>query len=362
MTNPEQCPVCESPDPTVLWYPCDAVTCNGKRVIVNAIATIFHAAPIKRFTRAGIKEILDRRRQHFPYADPEPTAIDAIREGREQLDKRRKVSEPRVCPGCGSDDPELYGGDCFLTGHHDAFHDTSDSKQRKAEVYGYTYSDTPTSEPSNVAVRKCPGCGAPMEALHELKCPKLSEAQEAFRLQVVKSRGDIIPATLTDPIKEVDDACMESFKNLPTGAASEDVGECCPTCKSQWMDERFDVGEGELKYVCPDWWHSEAYRAGIKRGRAESDTRVAEAERGPSESYLERLRRLIVEAYADHSTGCGSSFGELLCWEIHRNGQTFVWLAEKWGVSLPTLGELIWDHCKRLESEPRVMFSERKPL
>jgi hypothetical protein len=33
---------------------------------------------------------------------------------------------------------------------------------------------------------------------------------------------------------------------------------------------------------------------------------------------------------------------------------TFVWLAEKWGLSLPMLGELIWDHCKRLEKEPLV--------
>lgn len=73
------------------------------------------------------------------------------------------------------------------------------------------------------------------------------------------------------------------------------------------------------------------------------------------EPRLERLRRLIVEAYAAHPTNCGNSFGELLCWEIHVNGQTFIWLAEKWGVSLPTLGELIWDHCKRLEDDPTVL-------
>lgn len=75
------------------------------------------------------------------------------------------------------------------------------------------------------------------------------------------------------------------------------------------------------------------------------------------EPRLERLRRLIVQAYADHPTGCGNSFGELLCWEIHTNRQTFIWLAEKWGVSLPTLGELIWDHCKRLEDDPTVTLS-----
>ena len=72
------------------------------------------------------------------------------------------------------------------------------------------------------------------------------------------------------------------------------------------------------------------------------------------EPYLARLRRLIEAQYADNPTGCGNSFDEILCWEIHSNGMTFIWLARKWGISLPTLGELIWDHCKRLEAEPRV--------
>lgn len=72
------------------------------------------------------------------------------------------------------------------------------------------------------------------------------------------------------------------------------------------------------------------------------------------EAHLERLRRLIEDQYRENPTGCGGSFGEILCWEIHTNGMTFIWLAEKWGVSLPTLGELVWDHCKRLEEEPLV--------
>lgn len=71
-------------------------------------------------------------------------------------------------------------------------------------------------------------------------------------------------------------------------------------------------------------------------------------------SHLERLRGLIEQQYRSHPTGCGDTFGEILCWEIHSNGMTFVWLAEKWGLSLPMLGELIWDHCKRLEPEPVV--------
>lgn len=80
------------------------------------------------------------------------------------------------------------------------------------------------------------------------------------------------------------------------------------------------------------------------------------------EARLERLRRLIEAQYLDHPTGCGTSFGEILCWEIHTNGLTFEWLARKWGISLPTLGELIWDHCKRLEGDPRVDHDYRSAL
>lgn len=76
-----------------------------------------------------------------------------------------------------------------------------------------------------------------------------------------------------------------------------------------------------------------------------------------SEGRLERIRRLIEEQYAHHPTGCGGSFGELLCYEIHEAGLTFCRLAEKWQVSLATLGELIHDHCRRLEEEPQVDHS-----
>jgi len=72
------------------------------------------------------------------------------------------------------------------------------------------------------------------------------------------------------------------------------------------------------------------------------------------ETYVGMIRRVIEESYDEAPTGCGSSFGEILCWEIHENGMTFEWLAKKWGLSLPTLGELIWDHCKRLEEMPVV--------
>ncbi|NWG25675.1 MAG: hypothetical protein HXY30_14885 [Pseudorhodoplanes sp.] len=75
---------------------------------------------------------------------------------------------------------------------------------------------------------------------------------------------------------------------------------------------------------------------------------------GFEEPHVERLRRLIEEQYRSHPTGCGSSFGELLCFELHTGGLTFAQLAEKWGLSLPTLGELIWDHCRQLERAPAV--------
>ncbi len=74
--------------------------------------------------------------------------------------------------------------------------------------------------------------------------------------------------------------------------------------------------------------------------------------------HVERLRQLIEKQYRDRPTGSGASFGELLCWEIHSNGQTFEWLARKWGISLPTLGDLVADHCRRLEPEPRVRHAD----
>lgn len=67
------------------------------------------------------------------------------------------------------------------------------------------------------------------------------------------------------------------------------------------------------------------------------------------EGYIESLMRQIEDQYEDNPTGGGCSFGEILCWEIHTNGLTFIWLAEKWGISVSALGMLIADHCNRLE-------------
>lgn len=74
----------------------------------------------------------------------------------------------------------------------------------------------------------------------------------------------------------------------------------------------------------------------------------------PEVPFIEYTRLAIEEQYREHPTGCGGSFGELLCYEIHSRGLTFVELAAKWGISLPTLGELIHDHCKRMEPAPVV--------
>ena len=70
--------------------------------------------------------------------------------------------------------------------------------------------------------------------------------------------------------------------------------------------------------------------------------------------YITYIRESIESQYKVNPTGCGESFGEILCWEIHENGMTFEWLAEKWGISLSLLGEIIRDHCIRLEVLPRV--------
>lgn len=79
----------------------------------------------------------------------------------------------------------------------------------------------------------------------------------------------------------------------------------------------------------------------------------------PAEPHVETLRSSIVEQYAAYPTGTGHSFGEILCHEIHEGGLTFAWLAEKWGLSLAMLGELITDHCRRLEKLPRVDHAYR---
>lgn len=81
---------------------------------------------------------------------------------------------------------------------------------------------------------------------------------------------------------------------------------------------------------------------------------------------VKRFREEIEKTYQRYPTRCGGGFGELLCFEIHdepvnprmrsktfndgfSTGLTFTELAQKWGISVTFLGELIADHCKRME-------------
>lgn len=75
------------------------------------------------------------------------------------------------------------------------------------------------------------------------------------------------------------------------------------------------------------------------------------------EPYLESLRRRVEEQYRDIILGSGAiggCFGSILCHELHhggphKNGLHFIDLARKWRIPVSILGELIWDHCRRLE-------------
>lgn len=83
--------------------------------------------------------------------------------------------------------------------------------------------------------------------------------------------------------------------------------------------------------------------------------------------YIESVREDIEYEYRNHPTGCGSSFGKILCYELHSRetpggrGLTFTQLAEKWGISVTTLGELIYDHCKRMEPLVKVNHDYQPP-
>lgn len=83
-------------------------------------------------------------------------------------------------------------------------------------------------------------------------------------------------------------------------------------------------------------------------------------------SDIEKFRKHIEKIYQACPTGCGGSFEEILCYELHtqpvnprmksrtlsegyETGLTFDELAQKWGVSIAFLGEVIAEHCKRIE-------------
>lgn len=81
---------------------------------------------------------------------------------------------------------------------------------------------------------------------------------------------------------------------------------------------------------------------------------------------INQFRKHIENSYKKVPTGCGGSFGEILCFELHDQpinvrmshntfndgyctGLTFKELADKWGITTSFLGQLIADHCKKLK-------------
>jgi len=93
----------------------------------------------------------------------------------------------------------------------------------------------------------------------------------------------------------------------------------------------------------------------------------------PRNAHLEVFRRHIEMKYRACPTGCGGSFGEILCFELHHGdkfgflgydesvakngiaaGCDFGNLAKKWGIPVAFLGELVSHHCALLEAEDAV--------
>ncbi len=83
---------------------------------------------------------------------------------------------------------------------------------------------------------------------------------------------------------------------------------------------------------------------------------------------IDQFRKQIERSYIACRFSEYASFDEILCYEIHtqpvnprmgiktrtdgfKTGLTFKELAKKWGISVDFLGELIADHCRKLEGE-----------
>lgn len=81
---------------------------------------------------------------------------------------------------------------------------------------------------------------------------------------------------------------------------------------------------------------------------------------------INKFREHIEKVYSGCPTGCGGSFDEMLCFELHdqphnprmrwksfnngySTGLTFKELAKKWDISVVFLGKVIAEHCKKLE-------------
>ena len=77
---------------------------------------------------------------------------------------------------------------------------------------------------------------------------------------------------------------------------------------------------------------------------------------------LDHYKAEIEKSYSGKTTGCGSSFGEILSWEIHINSCSFAGLAKKWGISVSFLGDLIQDHCRNLTTIEVTHSSDERDL
>jgi len=88
----------------------------------------------------------------------------------------------------------------------------------------------------------------------------------------------------------------------------------------------------------------------------------------PRIAHLDAFREYIERKYQDYPTECGGSFDEILCFELHNGDRTeflgyaesiakngvdagcdFLALAKKWRIPVGFLGQLISDHCARLD-------------
>lgn len=71
----------------------------------------------------------------------------------------------------------------------------------------------------------------------------------------------------------------------------------------------------------------------------------------PDERITE-FRKHIVSIYG------GLGFGEILCYELHVKDKTFVELARQWHISCSFLGEVIADHCRKMDSYQGILPSQ----
>ncbi len=86
------------------------------------------------------------------------------------------------------------------------------------------------------------------------------------------------------------------------------------------------------------------------------------------QDQIDQFRKQLEQTYASKQFSCNPNFDEMLCYELHsqpvnprmrvrtmndgfHTGLTFRELAQKWGISVAFLGELIADHCRKLEEE-----------